>query len=569
MKQMKTTLRLFGFESYREIIDDTVKRIRNEDVVARIRRKDHTVWKPDPAEITNRLGWLDAPALMKKEVGRIRRYVDRCRGDGFTEAVLLGMGGSSLAPEVLRHTFGFRKDYLDLSILDSTDPATILNCTSRMIPSRTLVIVSTKSGTTVETLSLFKLFHTIISDEAADGAGDHFTAITDPGSPLVDLADRHFFREVFLNDPDVGGRYSALTFFGLAPAALCGIDISFLLIRAGDAARIFFEGGEVSEDLNPAAFLGALLGSLALEGRDKLTFIISPQVGELGAWLEQLVAESLGKEGKGILPVVNEPFVQSEFYGSDRVFLHLKLKWDRSLDERAVYLAAAGLPVVTVEIEDLYELGGQFFFWQAATAVAGHVMSVNPFDQPNVESTKELTRLLLEGYRQRGAFDPESPSATDRSISIHGGPPGGKLKDALESFLGKVEPGRYVGILAYLQPKGDTAAALAEMREAILKRYGCATTLGYGPRYLHSTGQLFKGDGGNGLFIMITANDLQDIHIPAEEGNQGKGISFGVLKNAQARADRQALREAGRPVIAFHLGDDIIAGLRSLSAAIG
>ena len=566
---MKTTMRLFGFEPYRRMIDDTLDRIQKGKVIDRIRAKDHTVWKADPHGIINRLGWLDAPRAMKGEVRRIARFVDDCRKDGFADVVLLGMGGSSLAPEVLRHTFGFRKDYLDLSILDSTDPATILSRTTNMNPARTLVLVSTKSGTTVETLSLFNLFYSIMSDEGGvDGAGDHFTAITDPGSPLVDLARRCSFRETFLNDPDTGGRYSALSFFGLVPAALTGMDISYLLIRAEAAARSFETTDDISSDRNPAAFLGAMLGSLALEGRDKLTFLISPQLKQFGIWLEQLIAESLGKEGKGIIPVVNEPFVEPETYSSDRLFLYLKLAWDRSLEERVASLEAAGHPVLTVEVQDLYEMGAQFFFWQAATAVAGHVLSVNPFDQPDVESSKELTRRFLDDYRKRGQFEAETPSGEDRGITIIGGPSGATLSEALSSFLEQAGDGSYVAILAYLQSKEDTDRALETLRETILARYRCATTLGYGPRYLHSTGQLHKGGGGKGLFIQITANDPHDMHIPGKEGVSEDNLFFGVLNDAQARGDGQALQEAGRPVLVLHLGDNIVDGLRRLAEAL-
>ncbi|OPL15584.1 MAG: hypothetical protein AVO39_07775 [delta proteobacterium MLS_D] len=567
---MKTTVHLAGFDDYRSLINDTVENLRKESIIERIHEKDHTVWKPEPKEISNRLGWLTAPDDMSSEVGSINRFVAECRSEGFTNAVLLGMGGSSLAPEVFRRTFGFRHDYLDLSILDSTDPGAILHHTTRMNPARTLVVVSTKSGTTVETLSLFKLLYTLIADDrGAAVAGDHFTAVTDPGSPLVGLAGERGFRHVFLNDPDTGGRYSALSFFGLVPAALCGIDISYLLIRGAAAARSFETTGDISETTNPAAFLGALLGSLAMAGRDKLTFLISPQVESFGAWLEQLIAESLGKEGRGILPVVNEPEAPVETYGRDRLFLHLKLAWDRSIDERADALIRAGYPVITVTIKDLYELGGQCFFWEAAVAVAGQVMSVNPFDQPDVEASKHLTRLFLDEYRETGRFPPEAPSQQENGITVYGGPDGAvTLHDALGTFLGRVREGAYLGILAFLKQKAEIDRALAEFREVVLTRFHCSTSVGYGPRYLHSTGQLYKGDGGSGLFILFTANDAHDIHIPDEADEPDPSLFFGVLKTAQARADRRALLEAGRPTLAVHLGNDPVTGIRRLTELI-
>lgn len=565
---MKTTMRLSGFEGYRRTIDDNRERLQKEAVIRRILQKDHTVWKAEPTEIANRLGWLDAHRSMAARVSRVKSFIDACRHDGFTEVILLGMGGSSLAPEVLRKTFGFRQDYLDLSILDSTDPGAILYRTTHMTPARTMAVVSTKSGTTVETLSLFRFFYNLFSEQSELKApGSRFAAITDPGSPLVDIARHCSFRDVFLNDPDIGGRYSALSFFGLVPAALCGIDISYLLLRAETAAKSFAITDDLSETRNPAALLGLLMGTLAMEGRDKLTLMLSPQIQGFADWLEQLIAESLGKEGRGVVPVVHEPPAEPQAYGPDRYFVCLRLRWDASLNSRVKSLEAAGFPVIILELEDLYELGGQFFLWQAATAVAGSILSVNPFDQPDVESSKAYTVNMVREFAKTGRLPEESPVLTDEGISLFGDARGKTLSHAFRSFVDSAEPGAYVALQAYLQPRPDTDRALAELREAILRLTGRATTVGYGPRFLHSTGQLHKG-GGAARFIQLTANDAYDVPIPDEAGRSASSISFGMLKAAQVLGDRKALREASKPVAGVTLGDDSAAGLRILIRAL-
>ncbi|MDX9922989.1 MAG: hypothetical protein RBS58_10155 [Syntrophales bacterium] len=564
---MKTTMRLSGFDGFRQVIDDNRSRLHKETVISRILQKDHTVWKADPPEIANRLGWLDAHRSMAVHVPRIKRFTDACRHDGFTEAILLGMGGSSCAPEVLRKTFSFRHDYLDLSILDSTDPGAILYRTAHMPPARTMALVATKSGTTTETLSLFRFFYNLFSEQTEfKTPGSHFTAITDPGTPLVDTAEQCSFRDIFLNDPNIGGRYSALSFFGLVPAALCGIDISYLLLR-GEAAAKRFADDDLSESRNPAAVLGLLMGTLAMEGVDKLTLLLSPQIKACADWIEQLIAESLGKEGRGIVPVVHEPPAGEDAYGPDRYFVCLRLRWDTSLDDRLKSLEAAGFPVIVLEMEDLYELGGLFFLWQAATAVAGFILSVNPFDQPDVESSKALTRNMVEEFVKTGRVSEEAPSRTDGELLFFGDAHGKTLSDAFRSFVDGAEPCSYIALQAYFQPKTDTDRALPKLREAILRRTGRATTAGYGPRYLHSTGQMHKG-GGAARFIQLTANDAHDVPIPDKVGKSASSLSFGVLKAAQARGDREALLNAGQPVAVIHLGDDSTAGLRILASAL-
>ena len=566
---MKTALHLSGFDDYRQILDETAGRLRDENLVGRIKARDHTLWKPAPDEIVNRLGWIDAPHLMKDRTGQIQKLVNEARNERYSHAILLGMGGSSLAPEVLKHTFGFRENYLDLSIIDSTEPAAILHQTSRLKAGGTLVIVSTKSGSTVETLSLFKFFYNVMRDAIGPKTvGNHFVAVTDPGSDLVSLATRYNFRETFLNPRDIGGRYSALTFFGLVPTALTGVNVSYLLIRAASALYRFETGDILSEEKNPAAFLGMLMGAMALVGRDKLTFLISPQVKNFGGWLEQLIAESLGKEGTGIVPIIDEPPTLPVNYDNDRLFVYLRLKWDSTLEKTVQALKKAGHPIVILEIEDLYELGAQFFLWEAATAVAGHILAVNPFDQPDVEATKTLTKSMIAEYTRSGTFPEEIPSHADHHITLYGSVEADTPLQAFTNFLDSADRGDYIALQAYLQPKDDTDHALMLLRGAILNRYGRSTTVGYGPRFLHSTGQLHKGDAGKGIFIQITCDIVQDVPIPDEAGKVPSSLTFGILTSAEARGDRMALLKAGRRVLRIHLGEDIVGGLKHLTDAV-
>jgi glucose-6-phosphate isomerase len=530
-------------------------------VVARIWAHDHTVWKPEPAEIANRLGWLHVAEMMLENVPRLEGLISDVRAAGYTHALLLGMGGSSLAPEVFRRTFGVRDGYLDLAVLDSTDPGAVLEHAERLDPARTLFIVATKSGTTAETLSFFRFFYNWAADAMGENrAGEHFSAITDPGTHLVDLAQRYGFRSTFLNDPNIGGRYSALSYFGLVPAALVGVDVPNLLGRAMVATC----GGEscVAPEENLGARLGAILGELAKAGRDKATFVLSPAIASFGDWVEQLIAESTGKERKGIVPVVREPLGPPEVYGADRLFVHLRLPGDETHDAALAALEAASHPVVRLNLQDRYDLGRQFFLWEIATAVAGHRLGINPFDQPNVEAAKVLARRMVAEYAEKG--------------TLPAGEPAPLTAEALHDFLAQAQPGdpstgsgrSYIALQAYVQPTAEAAAALAALRVGLRDRFQLATTVGYGPRFLHSTGQLHKGDAGRGMFIQLTADGPRDVPIPDEAGTPGSSITFGVLKLAQALGDRQALLDAGRRVIRFHLGEDVVGGLRHLLKAV-
>lgn len=545
--------RSVGLGNYQAAVDAVLAGMEADDVIACIWKHDHTVWKPEPTEIANRLGWLHIAEAMVENVPRLETLAAEVQEAGYTHVLLLGMGGSSLAPELFSKTFGARADDLSLAVLDSTDPGAVLAHAERLDPACTLFVVATKSGGTAETLSFFKFFYNRVADAlGADRAGEHFIAITDPGSKLVDIAERYEFRAVFLNDPNIGGRFSALSYFGLLPAALVGVDVACLLDRAMAMAQGCAPSVPVVD--NPGAWLGAILGELARSGRDKVTFAISPAAASFGDWVEQLVAESTGKEGQGILPVVGEPLGTVGVYGFDRLFVHLRLEGDTTYDADLAALKAADYPVVRLDLRDVYDLGGQFFLWELATAVASHRLGINPFDQPNVESAKVQARRMIAEYREQGTLpDVESAPLT---------------AEALDEFLAQVQPGDYISLQAYVQPALQTDAALAELRLKLRDRFRLATTVGYGPRFLHSTGQLHKGDRGNGLFIQLTQDPPQDAAIPDEAGKPESSVTFGVLIAAQALGDRQALLDNERRVIRFHLGSDVVGGLKKLSEAL-
>jgi transaldolase/glucose-6-phosphate isomerase len=559
----------FSLGTYQAAVDAALAEIRDQRLMARIWDHDHTVWKPEPKEISNRLGWLHIAEAMRDEVQRLREFADAVRADGYTHVLLLGMGGSSLAPEVFRKTFGVQKGYLDLAVLDSTDPAAVAAHAERLDPQRTLFIVSTKSGTTVETLSFFKFFYNWTRNAiGAQRAGGRFIAITDPGSFLVDLAESNHFREVFLNDPNIGGRYAALSFVGLGPAALIGMDIALLLNRAIAMANNYKESNPLKGDNTIAARLGAVLGTLAKAGRDKVTLVASTQIASFGDWLEQLIAESSGKEGKGIVPVVGEAVSSPDQYGADRLFVYLCLEADTTNDAAVAALEKAGHPVIRISLRDRYDLGAQCFLWEMAVAVACHMLGVNPFNQPNVEAAKSRARKAVDEYIKRGTLPVETPTLAEGDIAVYGAVKAESPGAALTTFLNQAKPDAYVAIQAYVQPTPEIEAALQGLRTKVRDRFRLATTLGYGPRFLHSTGQLHKGDGGRGLFVQFTVNDPIDIPIPDEAGAPDSSLTFGLLKTAQAHGDQQALLDAGRRVIRFHLRRDIVKGLKALSAAV-
>jgi glucose-6-phosphate isomerase len=541
--------------THQPAVDTALEEMARDRVIARIWSHDHTVWKPSPIEITNRLGWLHCAEAMQPQIPDLRAFAESITAAGYTDVLVLGMGGSSLAPEVLAKVFGPESSGLRVAVLDTTDPGAILAHAQHLDLIRTLFVVSTKSGGTVETLSAFKYFYNQTASAVGTGdAGQHFVAITDPGSSLTDLAARTHFRRLFLNDPNIGGRYSALSLFGLLPAALAGVDLGELLSRAVGMAR--WCEAAISPDMedNVAARLGAILGELAKAGRDKLTLVISEPIASLGDWIEQLVAESTGKEGRGILPVVGEPLRPPLYYGNDRLFVHLRLDGHDSYDAALEALQRAGFPVVRLCLRDRYDLGEQFFLWEMATAVAAYRLGINPFDQPDVEAAKVLARRMVAAYTATGQLPADEPAPLTAA--------------ALHAFLAQAQPGDYIALQAYLQPSAETDAALRALRSRLRDQLRLATTVGYGPRFLHSTGQLHKGDAGHGLFIQFTADDPRDVPIPDKAASPSSSITFGVLKLSQALGDRQALIEAGRRVIRFHLGNDRIAGLTKLTEGI-
>jgi len=547
-------------------VDAALNELAKNRIIPRVWELDYTVWKPDPQEISNRLGWLQIAEAMQNEIQHLKTLQDELRQQGYTHALLLGMGGSSLAPEVLRKTFGVRPGCLDLAVLDSTDPAAVLDYARRLDPAKTLFIVSSKSGGTVETISFFKYFYNLaVQRLGSERAGEHFIAVTDPGSELVQIGHDFNFRDVFLNDPNIGGRYSALSHFGLVPAAVIGLDLELLLQRAIGMADCCKKAAPRD---NPGAHLGAIIGELARQGRDKLTLITSTKICNFGDWVEQLIAESTGKDGKGILPVVGEALGTPENYAADRAFVYLQLADEPDFDVPVLALEFAGHPVVRLEMKDLSDLGGQFFLWEFATAIAGQRLGIQPFDQPNVEAAKKQARKMVEAYQHSGSLPSLTPLLEDQGISIYGESVGKSLKEVLTDFLAGAEPGSYIAIQAYLPPSSACDASLLALRTELRQRTRLAVTTGYGPRFLHSTGQLHKGDAGRGLFIQITHQTDEDTPIPDEAGKTDSSLTFGILELAQALGDRQALLDNGRKVLRVHLNEDIQIGLTHLIQAL-
>jgi transaldolase / glucose-6-phosphate isomerase len=519
-------------------IAERAKLAEQESVARRIWSKDESLWGgPGVAEIANRLGWLTIVDAMLEHAPELRDFADQVKADGFTDTVLLGMGGSSLGPEVIRRSFGEIEGGLRLHVLDTTDAAAIRALERSLDLSKTFFLVSSKSGGTIETLSHMSYFL-----ERTGGNGTQFAAITDPGSPLVAKASEHGFRRVFENDPNIGGRYSVLSHFGMVPAALMGVDVEALLQSAqeAEAACNSFD----STASNAGLWLGAALGEAALRGRDKLTFVVSPRIASFGLWVEQLVAESTGKQGKGTLPVAGEPLGAPESYGDDRMFVYLRDadEPDADLDDGVQALREADQPVITVSTDGAEGLGRIFFFAEFAVAVAGWALGINPFDQPNVQEAKDNTDEVLAA-----AEPPRIDEADD---------------EALRALLAKVAPPHNLAILGYVQPLDELDAAVDELRVAVRDATRATTTFGYGPRFQHSTGQYHKGGPPTGLFLQLIHDGDEDVEIP------GAGHTFDELKNAQATGDVLTLRDHGLPVERVRLEGDHVQALRALTAKI-
>ena len=519
------------------------------------------------------LGWLDLPSA-PPDLHRLDA-LRRGAGDaGFRHLLLLGMGGSSLASEVLGLTLSGPAGAPALHVLDSTDPAQIRRVEHALDLSRTLCLVSSKSGTTLESTLLTEYFLDRLRDlVGAAEAGARFVAITDPGSALETMAQRLRFRAVLPGVPSVGGRFSALSNFGLAPAALCGLDVRTLLARAATMADRCRP--EVAAERNPGLRLGLILGVAARQGRDKLTLCLPPAIDSLGSWLEQLLAESTGKAGQGVIPVAGETVGQPMSYGSDRLFVSLQVAAEPNPEQTAAVavLAAAGQPVVEVTLADRFDVGAEFVRWQIATAVCGAVLGVHPFDQPDVEASKLVTRNLAAAYAAAGALPPETPLAVDDALAVYADPATGTIlheaageragvSGLIRAHLARLRPGDYFALLAYLDRSPACAALLRRLREEVRERYRAATSLGFGPRFLHSTGQAFKGGPNSGVFLQITCDDAADLPVP------GRAYTFGVIKAAQARGDLQVLVTRRRRVLRVHLGPDVVAGLERLTSLV-
>jgi glucose-6-phosphate isomerase/transaldolase/glucose-6-phosphate isomerase len=530
-------------------VDEAVRKLHEEEAPRRLWARDAKLWTQDPGRSSDYVEWLGWLTVPEKLLDRASQLQELARaGREYRDVVLLGMGGSSLCPDVLRHTFGPQEGHPALHVLDTTDPATIAGVRSAIDPARTLFVVASKSGSTQETLSHLAYFWEETTGAVGDGAGGQFAAITDPGTSLEELARERRFRWVFLNPPDIGGRYSALSYFGMVPGALMGVDVAEMLERATEMAHSC--DASVDVEKNPGVWLGAVLGALASRGRDKLTLVLSRPVATFGYWVEQLIAESTGKQGRGIVPVEGEPLGEPGVYGSDRLFVYVRM--DEDPDHEGVRaLERAGLPVVTLTLRDRLDLGGEFLRWEIATAVAGSILGIDPFDQPNVQESKDNTRRVLAGFEAEGRL----PEAEASAASAAGPELARMLRDAAD--------GSYFAIMAYTARNEESERAVAEIRTAVRDRLRLATTAGYGPRFLHSTGQLHKGGPRKGVFLQIVEEDGTDVPIP------GQRYGFSVLKQAQALGDLESLRSRGCPVLRVTLGRSPASGWAELAASVG
>jgi glucose-6-phosphate isomerase len=557
----------YSLGAYHNAVISALKSLSQSDIIARIWAKDYTVWKHVPDEILNRLGWLDAPAEMLPQILNIHATLEPLIKDGIEDAVLLGMGGSSLAAEVFSEIFGSSPGYPRLHVLDTTDPAKIEKTSQTLELKKTIFIVSSKSGSTLEVTSLFQYFFNLVSKKIGNIVGSHFILITDQGSPMVKTAQELSLRQTFLNNPAIGGRYSALSMPGIVPAAIIGVDVERLLQNAARAAQREKTKNTPGKLDDTGASLGATLGTLAQMGRDKLTLIMPPIFTSFGNWLEQLIAESTGKEGKGILPVTGEKLSEPGAYSNDRIFVFFQNGADDN-SPKIKSLATAGHPVIIIESNDIYELGAQMFIWEMATAVAANILKINPFDQPDVEAAKKYAHRMIAQYRKKKELPLSKPALTTKQCDVYGNINGSTIAETLKNFLKQARAFDYVCLQVYLSPSPEIDKALRKMRETIFAKCKLAVTIGYGPRYLHSTGQLHKGDSGNGLFIQLTADDLIDIFIPDSFGAENSTLTFGTLKAAQAEGDWQALIDARRRVIRFHFKTNPAAGLTNLATLL-
>lgn len=553
---------LIGFEA---IVMARLKDLEDADFCVKLWKKDPSLWKMESVQqeiISNSLGWLDSPAKMRTAVGDLSKFADDLKRAGFRHALLLGMGGSSLAPLVLSQTFGKHAPGLPLTVVDTTDPATVIRLERSLPLANTFFIEASKSGTTLESRSLGEYFFEKVKSIKADRAGENFGVITDPGAMLERFAVERSCRKVFLNDPDVGGCYSALSSFGLVPASVMGIDLSELLVRASRMANQCRTRRPLSE--NPGVALGAAIGVLALEDCDKLTFLLPAPISKFGMWLEHLIAESTGKEGKGVVPVSGESVDDPQYYGKDRLFIEFRIKseQDDALEAKADSLRKAGRPVITIQMRDGLDLGEQFFLWETATATAAALLRVNPFDQPDVQGSKILTAGILDEAKKQGRVTEAGMELSHGPLSLYRAGGASSVRQALSFFFKLAAEKDYFAILAYITENEMNESGLQRIRTLVRDRVRIATTIGYGPRYLHSTGQLHKGGMNEGLFLLLTFNSAEDAGIP------GQPYTFGMLMRALAMGDFEALRKRRRRVLRVHLNGELPAALAVLEDAL-
>ncbi len=560
MTPQDSRIEVISYGKYKDHIMQRLDKLVAEDVQKRLWSKDVTLWGDhhDAQQISDSLGWLDVTAKMLDNLPELQRFTAEVRAAGFNHVVHLGMGGSSLAPLVFAETLPRSGAGLPLTVLDSTNPQSVLRVANKIDAAKTLFIVASKSGTTTETVTFMEYFYGKMREIKGDRAGENFIAITDPGSLLIKTAEERRFRRCFLNYADIGGRYSALSYFGMVPAALIGNDIERLLKGADRLA-----GEREDPTANPtvsAHDLGGIVGELALHGRDKLTFIAAEAISSLGLWLEQLIAESTGKEGKGVLPVAGEEPGGITDYGNDRVFVYFEFQGNRLDGELASLqeLAGAGHPVIKIALTDAHDVGQEMMRWEIATAIMGWVLGINPFDQPNVQESKEISRRILNSAIKRGTI-PALENSKEKVLLDVASP---TLEEDLFEFLQGVNEGDYFAIQAYITATRETDAALAQFQRELRDRFRIATTVGYGPRYLHSTGQYHKGGPNKGVFIQLLETPTQDVEIPGQE------YSIGLLFNAQAQGDLEALLNHQRRVVRVSLGSDSPAGLLRLIEAL-
>jgi len=566
---MNITKNDFSFGRYKSDIKKKIEKIETSDIPERIFNKDFTVWKDLPEFeqlIKNRLGWLMLPITMQEKTDEIDSFVSEIRKSGFEYAVVMGMGGSSMCPEVCRDTFGVRKGYLDLFVLDSTDPQSVTDIENSIDISKTLFIVSSKSGSTIEVDSFLRYFFAKTEEIFSDDAGSRFIAVTDPGTYLDSLSAELGFRKTFVNPADIGGRYSALSFFGLVPAALIGVDIKRFLKNAEVVMNMCFENSFFK---NPGFSTGMIAAYLSEFGVDKLTFVLSDKIKSFGYWVEQLIAESTGKEGKGILPIEGEITGKANSYNRDRFFVNIYLKKDKN-KKKVKALAKKKYPVLNIEIDELYDLGGLFYLWEFVTAVIGYAMDINPFDEPNVKESKDNTSKVLDYYEENKKLQEQTAVSGNKKIKLYTGKESdtlnllsfkkgkAKISEVIKYFTDQFAVGDYFAVMAYLNRSEKADSLLQELREILRSKFKSATTVGFGPRFLHSTGQFHKGGPDKGMFIQIVCDDKTDIEIP------GKDFSFSILKQAQSEGDFESLQKHDRRVLKFNIGKDINKGLKEI-----